>query len=184
MEILFMRKIALFLFISFLLFSCSKENDRPDGNPGGPSGSAPTKPAPPVTKVTIMINDTAMDITSLSFERYGSGNGGGVKITASNAVQKVMAATFNWYQQSPWGMIYQEEVSYFTRADSLADWGEGYTRPVPRDDRVSFDNFTPLADSVVTGAFGGTFNGGNGNVKTGVGQAVKVQGSFKLVFIK
>lgn len=179
-----MRNFTLFLFISFLLFSCSKQNESPDGNPGGPSGSAPAKPVAPVTKVTIIINDTAMEITSLSFERYGSGMGGGVKITASNAVQKVMASTFNWYQQSPWGMIYQEEVSYFTRADSLGDWGGTYTRPVPRDDQVTFDNFTPLADSVVTGGFSASFNGGNGNVKGGVGQGVRVQGSFKLVFIK
>jgi len=128
-----------------------------------------------------MINDTAMNIMSLSYERYGSGMGGGMTITASNGVQKVKAEAFNFYQHSPWSMIYQEQVSYFTHTDSLKDWGETYLRPVPRDDQVTFDNFTPLSDSVVTGAFSASFNGGGGIAKGG--QATTVKGNFKLVFI-
>ena len=177
-----MRNFTQLLLLSFLLYSCSKHNDGPGNNTGGNPGSTPAKPAAPVTKVTITINDTAMHITSLSFERYGTGLGGGLTITASNAFQKVTAETFNFYQQSPWSMIYEEQVSYFARADSLSSWGSTYTRPVPRDDQVSFDNFTPLTDSVVTGNFSASFNGTGGISKEG--QAITIKGTFKLVFIK
>lgn len=177
-----MRNFTKLLFISFLLFSCSKQNEGPGNSTGTPPGNPPVKPAPPVTQLTIMINDTAMKITSLSYERHGSGAGGGMTITASNDVQKVTAVAFNFYQNSPWDMIYQMEVSYFTRADSLSAWGGTYTRPVPRDDQLRFDNFTPLADSVVTGNFSGSFNGTGGLEKEG--QATTVKGNFKLVFIK
>jgi hypothetical protein len=123
-----------------------------------------------------------MKITSLTFSRYGKGMGGGMTITASNAFQKVTAETFNWYQQSPWSMMYTMQVSYFTRADSLADWGETHTRPVPRDDEVRYENFLPLTDSVVTGNFSGSFNGVGGIVKGG-GSFITVKGNFQLVFI-
>lgn len=177
-----MRNFTRLLLFSFILFSCSKQNATPGGNTGGVAGSTPVKPVAPVTAVTILINNTAMNITSLSFERYGSGMGGGVTITASNSVQKVKAEAFNFYQQNPWGMIYQEQVSYFTRADSLQDWGAGYTRPVPRDDEVRFDNFTPLSDSVVNGSFSGSFN--SPDYISREGQSIIIKGNFKLVFIK
>ena len=104
-------------------------------------------------------------------------------ITASNAFQKVTAEAFNWYQRSAWRMVYRMQVSYFTRTDSLADWGETHTRPVPRDDEVRYENFLPLSDSVVRGTFAGSFNGGGGIVKGG-GNFITVKGNFKLVFIK
>jgi len=181
-----MRNFTRLLLFSCLLFSCSKQNDAPGDTSGGPSGTTPAKPAPPappVTTVTITINDTAMNITSLTFGRYGSGMGGGTTITASNAFQKVTAETFNWYQQSPWSMMYTMQVSYFTRADSLADWGVTHTRPVPRDDEVRFENFLPLSDSVVRGSFSGSFNGGGG-IEKGGGNLIRVKGNFQLVFIK
>ncbi|MDO6432778.1 hypothetical protein Q4E93_19380 [Flavitalea sp. BT771] len=177
-----MRNFTRLLLLSCLLFSCSKHNDGPGGS-SGPSPAPPAVPAAPQTTVTVTINDTVMKITSLSYSRYGSGEGGGMTITAANAFQKVMAKTFNWYQRSPWSMMYTMEVSYFTRADSLADWGEDYTRPAPRDDEVRYENFLPLSDSVVRGDFSGTFNGSGGIVKGG-GNGIKVKGNFKLVFIK
>ena len=176
-----MRNFAMLLFISLLLFSCSKQNDDPGGNTGSTSQLPPVTPAP-VTKLTIMINDTIMTITSLTYGRYGSGTGGGMTITASNDIRKVTADVLNFYQQSPWDMMYEQEVSYFTRADSLSAWGGNYTRPVPRDDRVTFDNFTPLSDSVVTGGFSASFNEAGGVVKEG--QAITIKGNFKLVFVK
>jgi len=183
-EILFMRNFTRLLLLSCLLFSCSKQNDDPAGTPGGSRGPAPTTPAapaPPVTTVSITVADTAMNITSLTYSRYGTGEGGGMTITAANAFQKVTAETFNWYQHSPWSMMYTMQVSYFTRADSLAAWGETHARPVPRDDEVRYENFLPLTDSVVGGNFSGSFNTG-GIVKGG--QLITVKGNFKLVFIK
>lgn len=178
-----MRNFTLLLLISLLLFSCSKQNEVPGGSMGGSSGRTPAKPpAPPATKVTVTINDTAMNITSLSFGRHGDGNGGGMMITASNALQKVTAEVFHFYQNSPWDMMYQQEVSYFTRTDSLQPWGETYTRVVARDDGVLFDNFTPLSDSVVTGNFGASFNGPGSTPKEG--KLIVVKGNFKLVFIQ
>jgi len=70
-----------------------------------------------------MINDTAMHITSLSYERHGNAIGGGMTITAGNNIQKVTAEVSHFYQNSPWDMIYQMEVSYFTRADSSGGLG-------------------------------------------------------------
>jgi len=179
-----MQNFTRLLLISFLLFSCSKQNESPGDPSGRPPQPTPPKTETPTTKLTIMINDTAMNIASLSYERHGSGTGGGMTITASNAIQKVTAVVFNFYQNSPWDMIYQEEVSYFTRADSLGDWGGTYTRPIPRDDGVTFDNFTPLADSVVTGLFSASFNKG-GVIKGEGGQpSITIKGNFKLVFVK
>jgi len=179
-EILFMRNFTRLLLLSCLLFSCSKQNDDPGGS-RGPALSTPAAPAPPVTAVSITVADTAMNITSLTYSRYGTGEGGGMTITAANAFQKVTAETFNWYQHSPWSMMYTMQVSYFTRADSLAAWGETHARPVPRDDEVRYENFLPLTDSVVRGNFSGSFNTG-GIVKGG--QLITVKGNFKLVFIK
>ena len=121
----------------------------------------------------------AMNITSLSFERHGDGNGGGMTIIANNNVQKVIAEIYNFYQNNPLGMIYTEQVDYSTRDDSSSSWGGDYTRPVPRDDQVAFDNFTPLSDSVVTGNFSASFysNGSTKEKKT-----ITVKGSFQLVF--
>ena len=175
-----MRNFTRLLLLSCLLFSCSKQNDDPAGTPG-PKPAAPAPPAAPVTTVSITVDDTAMNITSLTFSRYGSGEGGGMTITAANAFQKVTAETFNWYQHSPWSMMYTLQVSYFTRADSLADWGETHVRPMPRDDEVIYENFLPLSDSVVRGNFWGSFNAGG--IAKG-GQFITVKGNFKLVFIK
>ncbi len=177
-----MRNFTQLLLLSFLLFSCSKHNDSPGNNAGSNPVSTPAAPAAPVTTVSIMINDTAMHITALSYARYGSGIGGGLSITASNGTQKVTAETFNFYQHSAWDMIYQEEVSYFSREDSLSSWGGTYARPIPRDDEVRFNNFTPLSDSVVTGHFSASFIGTGDIGKES--QVTTVKGTFKLVFIK
>jgi hypothetical protein len=104
-------------------------------------------------------------------------------IAATNALQKVTAEGFHFYQHSAFDMMYTQEVSFFTRADSLADWGVTHTRPVPRDDGVRFQNFSPLSDSVVSGSFSGSFNGGGG-IEKGEGDVIRVKGSFMLVFIQ
>jgi hypothetical protein len=126
-----------------------------------------------------MINDTAMNITSLSFERHGDGDGGGMTIIANANFQKVIAEVYNFYQPNPLGWIYTEEVDYLTRDDSSSTWGGDYTRPVPRDDRVTFDNFTPLSDSVVTGNFSASFYSTGSTKET---KTITVRGNFQLVF--
>ncbi|PWU24318.1 hypothetical protein C5B42_00055 [Candidatus Cerribacteria bacterium 'Amazon FNV 2010 28 9'] len=127
-----------------------------------------------------MINDTAMKITSLSFERHGDGNGGGMTIIANDNVQKVIAEVYNFYQTNPPGMIYTEEVSYLTRQNSSGSWDDVYARPLPRDDQVTFDNFTPLSDSVVTGNFSATFYSTDSAKEK---KTITVRGTFQLVFV-
>jgi hypothetical protein len=178
-----MRNFTQLLLISILFFSCSKDHeDLPGSSNTNLPAQPPAPPPAPVTTLSILVNDTVMNITSMSYERHGTGNGGGMTITASNNVQKVIATAYNWYQNSPWQMMYTMEVSYFTRTDSTGDWGVTYTRPVPRDDRVMYNNFMPLADSVVTGNFTASFNAKEGNAKEN--KLITVKGNFQLVFIK
>jgi hypothetical protein len=77
-------------------------------------------------------------------------------------------------------MMYIMEVSYFTRTDSLSGWGVTYPRPVPRNEEIRFDNFTPLTDKIVKGNFLGTFLEGSGPIKEE--HRITVTGSFVLVF--
>jgi hypothetical protein len=173
-----MRNFTSLLLFAILLCSCSKNGDN---SPRGIS-NAPRQPitqrVTPVTNVSITINDAAMNITSLSFERHGDGDGGGMTIIANDNFQKVIAEIYNFYQTKPYGMIYTEEVDYLARDDSSSSWGGDYTRPVPRDDQVTFNNFTPLSDSVVTGNFSASFYSTGGEEK----KTINVRGSFQLVF--
>lgn len=174
-----MRNFTSLLLFAILLCSCSKNDDNsPNGINNAPRQQN-TQRVTPVTNVSIMINDTAMNITSLSFERHGDGNGGGMTIIANDNVQKVIAEVHNFYQTNPLAMIYTEEVSYLTPEDSSGCWGGVYKRPVPRDDQVTFCNFTPLSDSLVTGNFSASFysTGSTKEIKT-----ITVRGSFQLVF--
>lgn len=172
-----MRNFTRLLLFAILLSSCTKNDDNPAK--GVSNASRITQRVTPVTNVSIMINDTVMNITSLSFERHGDDNGGGMTIIAHDNVQKVIAEIYNFYQTNPLGMMYTEEVSYLTREDSSSSWGGVYTRPVPRDDQVTFANFTPLSDSLVTGNFSASFysTGSTKEKKT-----ITVRGSFQLVF--
>jgi len=181
-----MRNFTWLLILSFLVFSCSKQNQDPgSGTPSAPAGPrTPAAPAAPTTAVTITVNGAPMAIDSLTFSRYGGGEGGGMTITALNAGQKVTAEVYHFYQHSGFDMMYTMEVSYFTRGEGQTGWGDSYKRPIPRDDEVRFNNFTPLSDSVVTGSFSGTFDGGGGIEKGGAGQGISIQGNFGLVFIK
>ena len=171
-----MRPFTYLLLIPFVLLACSKQNENPSGS-GGNNNSSGTPPPPskPTTRVSILVDDSPMVITSLAYQR-GSAQ---LSITATNATQKVTADVYNFYQTSAWNMMYTMEVSYFTRPDSLSGWGTGYTRPAPRDDEVRFVNFTPLKDSLVTGDFSGSFAPA---IVTKLDGPVTIKGSFQLVF--
>ena len=175
-----MKNFTTFSLIAFILCACNKETEFPNNNRPVPPPSPPPI-AVPVTTVSISINGTSMNITSLSYERHGKGVGGGVSITASNNVQKVVAVTSPFYQYNPpWSMMYPMEVSYFTTKDSLSGWGVTYPRPVPRDDRMIFDNSAPLSDKVVKGNFSASFIGANGSTKDE--DRIVLTGYFVLVF--
>jgi hypothetical protein len=174
-----MKNFTHFLLISLMLYSCSKQTESYT-NPPRPPAPPPANPAP-VTTVSISINGESMNITSLSYERHGKGAGGGISITASNKFQRVTAVTAPFYQYNPpWSMMYPMEVSYFTRADSLSGWGVTHPRPVPRDDRMIYDNSDPLSDKVVKGNFSGSFIEGISPTKEE--HFIIVTGNFALVF--
>ena len=175
-----MKNFTLLLLISFAMISCKKENGSPYSNP--PSPPAPPRPAPPpATYVAISINGTLMNITSLSYERHGSGVGGGISITAINNTQKVTGVTAPFYQyNAPWSMMYPMEVSYFTRADSLSSWGVTHPRPIPRDDKMVYESSAPLSDKIVKGYFYGSFIEGVSPTKEE--RRTVVNATFTLVF--
>ncbi len=175
-----MKNSTLFLLISLVLCSCSKQNESPISNTPSSPVSPPANPAP-VTIVSILINGEVMNVKSLSYERHGKGAGGGISITASNNFQKITAVTAPFYQyNAPWSMMYPMEVSYFARADSLSGWGVTYPRVVPRDDRMIYDNSDPLNEKVVKGNFSGSFIGDSSTIKEQ--HLITVSGNFILVF--
>jgi hypothetical protein len=175
-----MKNFTSLLLIAFVLSACNKETELPNNNRPGPPPSPPPIAAP-VTIVAISINGSSMEIKSLSYERHGKGAGGGISITASNNFQKVTGVTSPFYQyNAPWSMMYPMEVSYFTRVDSLSSWGVTHPRPVPRDDRMIYDNSDPLSDKVVKGNFSGSFIESNGPTKEE--HFITLTGNFVLVF--
>jgi len=176
-----MKNSYLLLGFAVFFFSCTKQNDCPGSNTG-PTTNPPNPPAPPapVTQVAISLNSQPMNITSLSYQRHRNGDAGSLSITASNAFQKVtaVASPFSVYRP-PWSMIYVMEVSYFTRRDSLSDWGVTLSRPVPRDDKIYFDTGDPLDNKTVRGTFSGTFIEHSGTKED---QFIVVKGNFTLAF--
>ncbi len=174
-----MRNFTSLLLFAVVLSSCSKNDDNLPNSISNTPRQPITQRVTPVTKVSVMINGIAMNVMSLSFERHGDGNGGGMTIIANDNVQKVIAKAYNFYQTNPLAMMYTMEVSYLTRQDTSSSWDEVYTRPVPRDDQVMFENFTPLSDSLVTGNFSASFcSTGDAKEK----KTITVSGSFQLVF--
>jgi hypothetical protein len=174
-----MKNFTTLVIICILMCACKKQVDLSSNNPPGPAAPPPAAPAP-VTTVSITINGTFMSITSLSYQRHGSGSGGGVFITAANNFQKVTAVASPFYQYDPPGsLVYLMEVSYFTRVDSLSGWGSSYPRAIPRDDKIIFDNCAPLSQKIVRGNFSGTFIEASGSKDE---HPIRITGNFMLVF--
>jgi hypothetical protein len=174
-----MKNFTTLLIICIVMCACNKQDDYSNDNPLPPAAPPPPNPVP-VTSVSITIAGAEMSITSLSYHRQGSGSGGGVFINATNNLQKVTAAASPFYQYDPPGtLVYLMEVSYFTRRDSLSEWGSTYRRVIPRDDKIIFDNCAPLSQKMVRGNFSGTFIEA---VDSKEQHPIYVSGNFALVF--
>jgi hypothetical protein len=173
-----MKNFTTLVIIFILMCACNKQDDLSNNYAPSPAAPPPAAPAP-VTTVSITVNGTFMSITSLSYRRQNSGPGGGVFITAANNLQKVTAVASPFYQYNPGSLVYQMEVSYFTRLDSLNAWGSSYPRAIPRDDKIIFDNCAPLTQKTVSGNFSGTFIEASGSKDE---HPIRITGNFMLAF--
>jgi len=174
-----MKNFTLLLLISFLFFSCDKENECPySGTPSSPV--SPSPPASrPVATIAISINGAPMTITSPNYYRQTNG----IWITAANDLQKVTAVASPFTEFGPGGnsgYTCKVEVSYFTRSDKGSEWGVSYPRVVPRDDKIIFNECTPLRAKMLTGNFSGSFIEPGSSPKAG--DHIYITGNFSLVF--
>ena len=174
-----MKNFTLLLFICFLFFSCDKENECPYSSTSS-SPLSPPPPAPrPVATIAISINGAPMTVTSLNYYRQTSGTGG-IWITAANDLQKVTAVASPFTEFGGGGYTCRMEVSYFTRTDKGSDWGVTYPRTIPRDDKIMFNECTPLRAKMLTGNFSGSFIEPSSSPKAG--DHIYITGNFSLVF--
>ncbi len=173
-----MKNSTLILLISMLFCSCAKESDFPIGNPNSPV--PPPPPATPVqtSSVTVSINGMPMTITSLSYNRQ-TGGAAGVWITVANDLQKVTAVASPFTEFGAGGYTCKVEVSYFARPDNSSAWGVSYPRLVPRNDKIMFNECTPLRSKILSGNFSGSFVGSAGTKDE---HNINVTGNFSLVF--
>ena len=173
-----MKNFTLLLLISFLFFSCAKENEYPGGYTNYTVSTPPPPPAP-TSSISISINGAPMAVTSLHYYRQTNG----IWITAANDLQKVTAVASPFTEFGPGGnsgYTCKVEVSYFTRADKGSDWDVTYPRVVPRDDKIIFNECTPLRAKMLTGNFSGSFIEPSSSPKEG--DHIYITGNFSLVF--
>lgn len=174
-----MKNSTLLLPICLLFFSCAKDTDYVIGNN---TNSPASPPAPPTitqtSSVTVSINGAPMTITSLTYNRH-TGASAGVWITAANDLQKVTAVASPFTEFGSGGYTCKVEVSYFTRPDNVSAWGVSYPRPVPRNDKIMFNECTPLRSKILSGNFSGGFVEAAGTKDE---HNINVAGNFSLVF--
>ena len=174
-----MKNFTLLLLICFLFFSCAKENECPGGYTNSTVSTPPPPPPAPVATISISIDGAPMTITSFTYYRQLTGVGE-ISITAANDLQKVTAVAKPIRELGSGGYIGQMAVSYFTRTDNGSGWGVTYPRPIPRDDKMMFNECTPLRAKVINGYFSGSFIEPSSSPKEG--DHVYITGNFSLVF--
>ncbi|RTL61062.1 MAG: hypothetical protein EKK37_02590 [Sphingobacteriales bacterium] len=165
-----MKSIFYILLFYLLLSACSKQNTT-SGNANPSTGNHPAangSATPASSNITVYVNNEAVPVTSISFDRSSST----FNFSAQNAVKKVDVKCFWFYQQSGFNYQYSDSINYSYRTDTLSGWNT--IRAINYGD-VYFDCCQgPLTDKLITGNYSGNF--GSGDIP------FTVKGNFSLLF--